>query len=147
MPDAFPRRPLKTRRLTMVLRSLLVSSVVAAALAAGPASAFMAQNDFTVRTLEGGRFEVRPRGQLSATDAWCAAGDYAIRLLNVPRGTQIWRISEPPRRSGQSIVFSLSSEGAASSTGLVNLGGSGASMSASHAQSLCAASRNNRRLR
>ncbi|MCX7287981.1 MAG: hypothetical protein NTW20_10600 [Rhodobacterales bacterium] len=119
----------------MTLRSTLLSVLVTVGLAASPALAFQAQNSFTVRQIDSTRFEVRPRGGLSNSDAWCAAGDFVIRGLRLPRSTPVWRISEPPRPSGQGIVFSLSSQGAASTTGLVGSGG--ASASASHGQSLC----------
>jgi hypothetical protein len=121
----------------MTLRSRLVPLLLAAGLAASPAAAFQAQNNFTVRQLDNNRFEVLSRGGLSASDAWCAAGDFVIRGLRRPNNTMIWRISEPPRRSGQSIVFSLSSEGAASTTGLASFGNSGASSTASHGRNLC----------
>ena len=125
----------------MTLRTRLLSLLLAAGLAATPALAFQSQNNFTVRQLDNTSFEVLSRGGLSSTDAWCAAGDFVIRALGLPRNTPIWRISEPPRPSGQSMVFSLSAEGAASSTGLATFGG-GLSVSASHGQSLCwAASR------
>lgn len=128
----------------MTLRTRLFSLLLAAGLAATPALAFQSQNDFTVRQLDNTRFEVLPRGGLSPTDAWCAAGDFVIRALGLPRNTPIWRISEPPRPSGQSMVFSLSAEGAASSSGLATFGGD-VSISASHGESLCwASSRLNR---
>ena len=119
----------------MTLRSTLFSVLVTAGLAASPALAFQSQNGFTVRQIDNQQFEVRSRGGLGNSDAWCAAGDFVIRGLRLPRNTQVFRISEPPRRSGQGIVFSISSQGAASSTGLVGSGG--ASVSASHGQSLC----------
>lgn len=123
----------------MTLRSILLSGLVAAGLAAPlattPALAFQSQNNFTVRQIDSNSFEVKSRGGLGNSDAWCAAGDFVIRGLRQPRTAQVWRISEPPRRSGQGIIFSLSSQGAASTTGLVGSGGS--SLSASHAQSLC----------
>lgn len=119
----------------MTLRSTFLSALLTAGFMAGPALAFQAQNSFTVRQIDSQRFEVRSRGGLGNSDAWCAAGDFVIRGLRLPPSTQVWRISEPPRRSGQGIVFSLSSQGAASTTGLV--GSSGASVSASHGQSLC----------
>ncbi|WP_431298608.1 hypothetical protein [Tabrizicola sp. BL-A-41-H6] len=122
----------------MTLRKLLPSVFLAIGLAATPAAAFMAKNGFTVRQLDGGRFEVLSRGGLGVSEAWCAAGDFVVRALGKPRNTHIWRISEPPRRSGQSIVFSLSSEGAASSTGLSSFG-SGSSVSAAHAENICTA--------
>jgi hypothetical protein len=119
----------------MTLRRKFLSVLLSIGLAASPALAFQAQNNFTVRQIDSQRFEVRSRGGLGNSDAWCAAGDFVIRGLRMPRTTQVWRISEPPRKSGQGIVFSLSSQGAASTTGLVGSGGS--SVSASHGQSLC----------
>ncbi len=130
----------------MTLRRHLLPVLLAAGLAASPAAAFQAQNNFTVRQLDNTRFEVLSRGGLSNSDAWCAAGDFVIRSLRLPRNTQIWRISEPPRGSGQSIVFSLSSQGATSTTGLASFGG-GASVSANHGQNICSGLRDLRRSR
>jgi hypothetical protein len=124
----------------MKLRTALLSSALAVGLAAFPVTAATTENGYIVRQIDGERFEVLPKGGLSATDAWCAAGDFVIRFLRQPRATKIWRISEPPRGRNQSIVFSLSSEGAASTTGLSTSGG-GASISASHGQDLCQAAR------
>lgn len=115
----------------------LILSAVAVALAATPAAAYLTQNDQIVRDLGGGRFEVTARAGLSGPDAWCAAGDYAIRFLGLPMATRIWRISEPPRPQGAGVVFSLSSEGAASRTGLAMLGRDDGSLPAVHAQALC----------
>jgi hypothetical protein len=121
---------------------VLFLPMVLLALTASPAAAFIAQNDFVVQRGEEGRFAVLPRGGMSAPQAWCAAGDYALRFLNKPVGTRIWRISEVPRRAGESIVFSFSPEGAASSTGLVMLYGSDdGSLSATAAQQMCAMGR------
>jgi hypothetical protein len=130
----------------MTLRRRLLPLLLAAGLAATPAAAWQSQNNFTVRQLDQNRFEVLSRGGLSNSDAWCAAGDFVIRGLRLPRNTQIWRISEPPRRSGQSIVFSLSSEGATSRTGLSSFGG-GSSVSANHGQNICTGLRDIRRNR
>jgi hypothetical protein len=130
----------------MTLRRRLLPLLLATGLAAGPAAAFQAQNNFTVRQIDNTRFEVLSRGGLGNSEAWCAAGDFVIRGLRLPRSTQIWRISEPPRRSGQSIVFSLSPEGATSRTGLASFGG-GSSVSANHGQNLCPPLRDLRRNR
>jgi hypothetical protein len=129
----------------MTLRRLILPALLAVGLAF-PAAAFQSQNNFTVRRIDNVRFEVLPRGGLSNTDAWCAAGDFVVRSLRLPRTTQIWRVSEPPRRSGQSIVFSLSSQGASATTGLIGIGG-GASVSANHGQNLCIGLRDVRRNR
>ena len=120
----------------MTLRSRLIPLLLAAGLAASPALAWQSQNNFTVRQLDNNRFEVLSRGGLSESDAWCAAGDFVRRGLRMPGTTLIWRISEPPRRSGQSIVFSLTSDGAASTSGLASFGG-GVAVTASHGQNLC----------
>jgi hypothetical protein len=130
----------------MTLRSRLIPLLLAAGLAAAPAAAWQSDNNFTVRKVDQNRFEVLSRGGLGASDAWCAAGDFVIRALGLSRNTQIWRISEPPRRSGESVVFSLSSDGAASSTGLASFGG-GASVSAGHGQNICSSLRAMRRQR
>ena len=130
----------------MTLRNVLLTAALGAGLATTPAAAFTTENGFTVKQIDRNRFEVLPRGGLGVSDAWFAAGDFVIRALGQPRSTQIWRISEPPRSSGQSIVLSLSSEGAASSTGLATTGG-GASISASHGQQLCWAARELKRNR
>jgi hypothetical protein len=127
----------------MTLRSRLIPLLLAAGLAASPAAAWQSTNNFTVRQIDQNRFEVLSRGGLGNSDAWCAAGDFVIRGLRLPRSTTIWRISEPPRRSGQSIVFSLSPNGAASTTGLVGSGGN--SVSANHAQNICVSLREIRR--
>ncbi|WP_431300447.1 hypothetical protein [Tabrizicola sp. BL-A-41-H6] len=120
----------------MTILSRLFPVFIAVGLAASPAAAYEAQNGFTVRQLDKSRFEVLPRGGLSASDAWCAAGDFVIHGLRLARNTKIWRISEPPRPSGKSIVFSLSSDGATSNTGLASFGG-GASVSANHGDTIC----------
>ena len=127
----------------MSLRTRLIPLLLAAGLVASPTAAWQSQNNFQVRQLDQNRFEVRSRGGLSNSDAWCAAGDFVIRGLGLPRSTTIWRISEPPRPSGQGIVFSLSPEGAASTTGLVGSGGNSAS--ANHGQNICASLREIRR--
>lgn len=129
------------------MRFLLAAALSAGlALPSGPALAFQAQNSFTVVRIDAQRFEVRPRGGLGASDAWCAAGDFVIRGLRLPPATPIWRISEPPRPSGRGIVFSLSDQGAATTTGLVRLG-SGASITANHGQTLCQSTRDLQRNR
>ncbi len=115
------------------LASLAVFAALALAL---PASAFVATNRYVVKDVGGGRFEVQSRGGLSDANAWCAAGDYAGRVLGHNTG-RIWRISPPPRRSGRGITFSMSSAGAAGSTGMATVGGSDGSMTVSAARSIC----------
>lgn len=121
----------------MSFRRLLVSVTLCGMLVGTAAQAFRAVNAFTVQKTPDGNMEVLSRGGLSAANAWCAVGDYARSVLGVAPTTLIWRLSEPPRPQGASIVFSLSSQGAASTTGLNQLGGNGASMNAAAARNMC----------
>ncbi len=117
------------------MKAVLVA--VAALAFAAPAHAFLAANDLVVRPAGGSDFTVPYRGKSGASDFWCAAGDYVIRDLHLPPNTHIWRTSEPPRRSGEGIDFSLSPDRAASNSGLALFGGDGRSLTAAHAQSFC----------
>ncbi len=110
---------------------------LAALLLATPAGAFTAQNGLVVNAEGADAFIVPWRGKSGPADFWCAAGDYAIRKLHLAPTATIWRASEPPRRSGEAIRFTLRADQAASSTGLVILGAEGAGLSAASAQSLC----------
>jgi hypothetical protein len=72
---------------------------------------------------------------------WCAAGEYAFRRLGAANSARIWRLSEPPRRGGKPIVFSLDPTGRASGTGLVTFGQDDGSLSVSSARQQCEAAR------
>jgi hypothetical protein len=119
----------------------LLSLGLAATLAtlAVPASAYIAANGLLVQRESARTFNVPYRGLSGDTDFWCAAGDYVNNFLGLPGGTRIYRLSEPPRRSGQGIRFSLDPEGAASRTGLAIFSSDGpkGSVSASMAFALC----------
>lgn len=123
----------------------LITALALSALTASPAAAFIAQNGLVVEPEGATTFNVPWRGASGATDFWCAAGDYGVRVLHLTPGTMIYRASEPPRRSGEGIRFSLNPEDAASATGLVMiLGGQGGGLAVGHAQSLCEKLRNGR---
>lgn len=109
----------------------------AAALMALPAHAFTATNGLSVYATSQTDFTVPYGGDSATTAFWCAAGDYVIRSLNMSRFTRIYRTSEPPRRSGEPIDFSLSPDRAASKTGVIILGGDGRSISADMAVTFC----------
>ena len=114
------------------------AAVLLAFTVATPADAFITQNGLIAQPHGPGDFTVPYRGKSALTDFWCAAGDYVIRGLNQPPSTRIWRLSPPPRRSGEGIRFSLSPKGAAGSTGIVTLlGAYDGSFSAAKAQSFC----------
>jgi hypothetical protein len=121
-------------------RLLATASVFAGIVAANPASAFIAINNLVVQPEGGSNFVVPFRGKSADAEFWCAAGDYVSNFLRKPSNTRIFRLSEPPRRSGEPIRFSLNSEGAASRTGLaVFSSGPTGSISAATAFALCPA--------
>lgn len=96
----------------------LIPAVLALGLTAVPASAWLSRNNLVVVPEGGNTFNIPYRGRSGDNEFWCAAGDYVQNFLGLPGSTRIWRLSEPPRRQGEGIRFSLSPEGAASRTGL-----------------------------
>lgn len=88
----------------MMLRT---TTLVALLAFAAPANAFLAQNGLVVEPRGGTDFTVPYTIASSPRAFWCAAGDYAIRVLKLPKATRIYRTSPPPRRSGQGMNFSL----------------------------------------
>lgn len=108
---------------------------------AGPATAFTAQNGLIVRDEGAGDFVVPWRGRSGAADFWCAAGDYGVRALHLPPSTRIYRASEPPRRAGDGVRFTLDPARAASSTGLAFVWPKTAGLGVGAAQSFCEGAR------
>lgn len=106
-------------------------------LTASPALAWQGRGGDHVTDQGAGRFEVRARPGLGASAAWCAAGDYVIHHLNLPRGTTVWRLSVPPRPVGQGVLFGLSGREAAPASGLLRFGPDSAGLSAAAAEALC----------
>jgi hypothetical protein len=100
----------------------LIPAALAFGLIAAPASAFLSRNNLLVVPEGGDTFNIPFRGKSGDSEFWCAAGDYVQNFLGLPANTRIWRLSEPPRRRGEGIRFSLRPEGAASRTGLAVFG-------------------------
>jgi hypothetical protein len=122
-----------------MLRFLLIAAALAAA---APAHAFTSSNRMRVDATGPVTFSVSARsGQTGAIDFWCAAGEYAWKKLRAPNNARIYRLSEPPRRGGQPIVFSLDPTGKASRTGLAVIGNDDGSLSVASARNQCAAVR------
>lgn len=105
----------------MSLRTL-IAAALALGLIAGPASAFLSRNNLVIVPEGNDTFNIPFRGRSGDNEFWCAAGDYVQRGLGLPANTRIWRLSEPPRRQGEGIRFSLRPEGAASRSGLAVFG-------------------------
>ena len=124
-----------------MIRPLFAAAVLAAGLGAfaSPAAAFRASNGMTVAPADNGSFVVSAGSAQNrgATDFWCAAAQYAQRHLGLGAGDRVWRLSEPPRRRGEGIRFSIGSEGAASDSGVFRFGGQRADFSIAHATSFC----------
>ncbi len=114
-----------------------VTCLATLALPAPASAAFLSQNGLLVVPQGALVFDVPYRGKPSPQAFWCAAGDYARRELRAPNGTRIYRVSPPPRRSGEGIRFSLRPSDSNGRTGLVQIGGSGG-LSVGHANALCA---------
>jgi hypothetical protein len=114
----------------------MIRTTLALLLLTTPAHAYLSQNSLHVQG-DASAFVVQASPGMSAPDAWCAAGDYAIRYLGLARSDRIWRVSEPPRRAGQGISFATSGTGAASKSGLIRLNETDASLTATAAQGLC----------
>ncbi len=121
----------------MTFRARIALVAVICGLTVAPAQAYIASNGLLVQPVNATDFFVPFRGRPAASSFWCAAGDYAVRSLGLPPGTRIFRLSAPPRRSGDGILFSLNPEGA-QDRGVQVWGSKDAGMSASLAQTYCA---------
>ncbi len=120
----------------MRMHNLTRLAVVASfASLAQPAAAFQAVNGFTVTQTGPQEFTVDYEVVQNETAYWCAAGDFAVRALDLPRKTRLYRTSPVPRRAGQGITFTLDPAAAASESGLSNFSGNGdGSVSIGHAR-------------
>lgn len=115
----------------------LAAALLAASLCAQPAAAYIATNGLLVEPVGNTEFNVRFMGLSGAPQFWCAAGDYVVNWLDLPRTTRIYRVSPPPRKAGQGIVFTLDPAKAGPSSGLLVYGSPDESISASLAQTFC----------
>jgi hypothetical protein len=116
-----------------MFRPMLIAALM---LGAAPAHAYLAQNDLRVEGRSNG-FEVLASPGMGPSRAWCAAGDYVVVILGMPSTTPVWRVSPPPRKPGEGIMFALSAAGASTDTGLAQFGQTDATLTAGAAQALC----------
>jgi hypothetical protein len=124
----------------MPTMSRISLAAAAALLLAAPVPA-IAGNRLPVERVNETTFDVLARGTVFEQDFWCTAGDYAARKLGGRSATRIYRISEPPRRAGQGIRFSLDPTGKASRSGLNKVGSDDASLSVGAAGNQCEVAR------
>lgn len=116
-----------------ISRLILATAILALAT---PAMAFQAKNGLTVIETAG-QIQVQASPGQSAPESWCAAGDFALSRLGLPPATKLWRVSAAPRHRAEGVVFSLSPEGAAQKSGVLQLGEDDAAFTAAAAQALC----------
>lgn len=97
--------------------------ILALLLLPAPAAAFTARNGMTA--VQSGLTEIAVIHEVRRgdTDYWCAAGDFAQRVMGLPGNTRIWRASPKPRGAGDGIVFTLDPAKAAEGAGLSQFGG------------------------
>jgi len=120
-----------------MIRALLFLALTAAA----PAGATVLLDRPAIEAGLGASFTVPYSGRSGVSWFWCVAADHARHGLGAARSDRIWRLSEPPRRSGEGLRFSLSAEGAAGATGLVMLGPDDGSITVAHGLAICEAIR------
>lgn len=87
-----------------------------------PVAAFTAQNGMTAAQIGPTEIAVAHDVRRDDTDYWCAAGDFARRVLGQPGNTRIWRATPKPRGAGQGIVFTLDPAHQAEGAGLSHFG-------------------------
>lgn len=121
---------------------LAAAAASAALLIASPLWAWTSVDGYRIEPQGEGRFEVKARPGLSASEAWCAASSYAAQRLGLPQHTRIWRATALPRRAGQGIGFALQPQEGVSRTGLLQLGPDDGSLSIAVAQQFCWSHRN-----
>ncbi|QRZ12279.1 hypothetical protein JWJ88_06490 [Paracoccus methylovorus] len=87
-----------------------------------PAAAFTAQNGMTVTQTSPTEIAVAYDMRREDTDYWCAAGDFAQRVLGQPGKARIWRATPKPREAGKGIGFTLDAAQKAEGAGLSQFG-------------------------
>lgn len=116
-------------------RALTLALILVPALAAA-APTFVASNRLRVTATSATEFHVAYGGLGGSADFWCAAGDFILDGQRMPPATMIYRISAPPRHSGEGIDFSLLPDKAQDS-GITTFGATSKGMTAGAAQGLC----------
>lgn len=87
-------------------RTFFTAALTALALLPVTATAqqFKASNHMTVAPQPDGSFEVSGNPEIWARDYWCAAGDYARRVLDLPVDARL-AVAEPYAKGSRSVAF------------------------------------------
>ncbi|NNE51752.1 MAG: hypothetical protein HKN30_05040, partial [Sulfitobacter sp.] len=119
-----------------ILSAIALSLIFASA--AG-AQTYRSQSRVIVTGLGGDTFSVPTGGTYGATGAWCAAADYAIRILNA-RGVARLYVQQPKTTPSGAVVFGLTPGGTVPVTVAsidAALRSAGANLSVDHAYQSC----------
>jgi hypothetical protein len=116
---------------TIAWRRHAPALAVAMALLPFSAQGFTAQNGMQVQLIGQTDIAVDFRSWAADTDYWCAAGDFAARVLRVSNATRLYRASPKPRGQGQGIIFTLEPARKADGAGLSSFGAAGSDGSSS----------------
>lgn len=102
------------------MRPLILLTVLALAM---PANAFVSETRLRIAQGPGTDFTVQYNSRARLTDYWCAAGNFVTNTMRLPDRTRVYRLSPPPRKSGQGISFTLDPSRSAGETGISTFGG------------------------
>lgn len=86
------------------------------------AAAFIAENGMEVEQVGPTEIAVLYEARQGDTDYWCAAADYAQRVLKQPGNTRLWRATPKPRQAGEGIIFTLDPAKKAEGAGISHFG-------------------------
>lgn len=100
-----------------------ILAFLAAIAIASPAAAFRGDIGLRVTKEAGSNFTVEYKSRAQLTDYWCAAGRFVTVTMGLPDRTRVYRLSPPPRKSGEGIRFTLDASLSAGETGLTTFGG------------------------
>ncbi|MCQ0969827.1 hypothetical protein MLD63_05215 [Paracoccus sp. TK19116] len=103
-------------------RGVILAAGIAALMAPLPASAFTAKNGMVAVQISPTEIAVPHDSRGRETDYWCAAGDFADRVMRVDGATRMWRASPKPREAGVGITFTLDPAKKAEGAGLSSFG-------------------------
>lgn len=81
---------MKFLEMTMYSKSLLAAAIVACIALPATAQTFFAENRVEVTPLKGSSFQVGPDSGFGVPGQWCAAADYARRVLGVPWASRLY---------------------------------------------------------
>lgn len=93
-----------------MIRNIVFTALCTFAIAGCEATGWYAENDLAVVAMPDGAFQVTGKPHSSPADYWCAAGDYAIRVLGVMSTQRIYVVKGLAKSSttGRKVVnFSL----------------------------------------